>query len=77
MPDLNYISDGFYITLIANTKDGEYIYNEIASAFGGVAKFPQHMKPSIFKQIKDAGYSVRKARKPNVSMNDVLKGLEI
>ena len=61
--DLNYITDGFYITLIPNTKQGEYIYNTIAKSFDGVAKFPAHMKPSIFMQIKNAGYTIRKAKK--------------
>lgn len=63
MTDLNYLNDGFFITLIAKSKDGEYIYNEVAKNFEGVAKFPVHMKPSIFKQIKDAGYTIRKAPK--------------
>jgi hypothetical protein len=63
MTDLNYITDGFFITLIPVSKDGEYIYNEVAAAFDGVAKFPVHMKASIFYQIKKAGYTIRKARK--------------
>lgn len=72
MEDLNYITDGFFITLVANTDEGAYIYSEIAKAFDGVAKFPVHMKPSIFKQIKDAGYTIKKARKPKQSINDIL-----
>ena len=60
--DLYYIQDGYYITLVSNTPEGDYIYNEIASAFNGVAKFPVSMKESILHQIKQAGYSIRKAR---------------
>ena len=65
MTDLIYLDDGFYITLIPQTDDGIYLYNTIANEFDGVGKFPKHMKPSIFKQIKDAGYKIRKAPKPS------------
>ena len=75
MTDLNYTSDGFNITLYANNDAGSYIYNEIARAFGGVAKFPVHMKESIFYQIKSAGYSIRKASKPKQSIDDILAEL--
>lgn len=78
MTDLNYITDGFYITLIPNTKDGDYIWNEIAAKFDGVAKIPSHMKPSIFKQIKDAGYTIRKAPKAKpISDDELLKALGV
>lgn len=78
MTDLNYITDGFYITLIPKTKDGDYIWNEIAAKFDGVAKFPVHMKPSIFKQIKDAGYTIRKARKSRpISDDELLEALGV
>lgn len=72
MTDLNYITDGFYVTLIPNNKNGDYIWNEIAAKFDGVAKFPEHMKPSIFKQIKDAGYTIRKAPKSKSISDDEL-----
>lgn len=79
MSDLNYITDGFYITLIPNTENGVYLYNEIAKAFDGVAKFPVHMKASIFRQIKDAGYTIRKARtaKKEVSDSELLELLGV
>lgn len=72
MTDLNYITDGFYITLIPNNENGDYIWNEIAAKFDGVAKFPVHMKPSIFKQIKDAGYTIRKAQKSKAISDEEL-----
>ena len=72
MTDLNYITDGFYITLVPNTKDGEYIYNTIAKAFDGVAEFPAYMKASIFKQIKDAGYTIRKKTLKKSDLTDIL-----
>jgi hypothetical protein len=72
MTDLNYITDGFYITLIPVTKEAEAVYNDVANAFDGVAKFPVYMKPSIFKQIKDAGYTIRKARKAKPICDDEL-----
>ena len=77
MTDLHYITNGFYITLIPNTQEAESVYNEIAKAFGGVAKFPVHMKDSIFYQIKQAGYSIRKAPKVKQSIDDILAELEV
>lgn len=76
--DITYTTDGYFITLTPNTKDGEYIWNEIAKAFDGNAKFPIHMKGSIFAQIRGAGYSVRKASKSRnrVNMADVFKEME-
>ena len=74
--DLNYITDGFTITLMPNTKEGEYIWNQIASKFEGAAKFPVHMKASIFGQIKKAGYSIRKAAKSKLTMEEILNQLE-
>lgn len=74
--DITYISDGIYITLFANTKDGEYIWNTIAAKFDGAAKFPQHMFASIKSQIKTAGYSIRKERKSNVYIDKLLADLE-
>ena len=74
--DLNYITDGFFITLLPNTKDGEKIYNQIANAFGGFAKFPVHMKDSIFWDIKNAGYTIRKARKVKTDINKIFGELD-
>lgn len=78
MTDLNYITDGFFITLIPNSKESESVYNEVANAFDDVAKFPIHMKASIFKQIKDAGYTIRKARKAkSIDDNELLELLGV
>lgn len=78
--DLYYTTDGFFVTLIPNTEDGEYIWNEIANSFEGAARFPAHMKPSIFAQIKDAGYTVCKAPKvkfDNISDDELLAELGV
>lgn len=72
MTDLNYITDGFYVTLIPVSKESESVWNEVANAFDGAAKFPIYMKPSIFKQIKDAGYKIRKAPKAKAISDDEL-----
>jgi hypothetical protein len=78
MTDLRYVTDGFYITLIPISKHGEYVWVEIAKGFDGVARFPVSMKPSIFKQIKDAGYTIRKAQKVRpISNEELLKFLEV
>jgi hypothetical protein len=73
--DLSYITDGFYITLFANTDDGVNLYNEIASHFGGYAKFPVSIKDSVFYQIKRAGFSIRKQRKSRKTTDQILAEL--
>jgi len=72
--DLEFITDGYYVTLFANTEGGEYIWNEIAEAFDGYARFPDHMFASIKYQIKKAGYTIRQSRKP--SENSIKKLME-
>lgn len=62
--DLHYINDGYWIRFMPNTKAGEAVYNEIARKDkDGVAVIPVSWKASVFKQIKDAGYTIRKAPK--------------
>lgn len=51
--DLNYISDGFFITLFANTPEGESAYNEIAQHYNGVAKLPVAHFASLKSQLKE------------------------
>lgn len=78
MTDFNYIDSNLHITLIPNNDEAVAVWNEIAEYFGGNAKFPFHMKPSIFKQIKDAGYTIRKARKiGDKEFNKILEELEV
>ena len=80
MTDLYYTTDGFFVTLIPNTKEGESVWNEIAKSFDGVAKFPAHMKDNIFMQIRHAGYKIRKAPKvkfDDISDDELLLALEI
>lgn len=76
--DLTYTTNGFYISLLANTDAGVSAFNEIAKTFErGV--LPAHMLPSLKAQLKNAGYTIRKARKkkpPSLSeIKDLLNEL--
>lgn len=69
MTDIYYIEQGLFTTFIPNTKDGEMLWNSIAKENKGVAKiFTTHLK-STLKQIKDAGYSVRKKKSSLVEID--------
>lgn len=62
MTDMNFIDHGFYVTLIPNNKQAEEAWELIYQAFQGYA-VPIPAWHSVRKQLKDAGYSVRKLRK--------------
>ena len=77
MTDFNYTESDFFTMLMPNNDEAVVVYNEIAGHFDGVARFPSYMKPDIFKQIKDAGYTIRKARKiSDKEMDNILAELE-
>lgn len=69
--DLNYISNGFFVTFLPNTDAGREAWNEMRKHDEN-AKFPIHMLPSIKQQLKKAGYSVRKEPKNNMSIDQIL-----
>lgn len=59
--DITYTTDGFTVRIFPNNPQAEEVWNTIAAhpaTSNGV--IPSYMWPSIRKQIKDAGYSVRK-----------------
>ena len=75
--DLSYISDGFYITLFANTPEGVEAYNEIAKHYNGVAKLPVQHLPSLKAQLKQANLTIRKQPKSKLKIEDILAQLDI
>lgn len=60
--DITFTDNGIIVTLFANTEAGEDALNEIGKEFS-TFKFDSRMWPSIKLQLKNAGYTVRKARK--------------
>ena len=72
MADLYFTTDAYFATLIPNTDEGEHVWRAVAAEFDGVAKFPLHMLPSIKSQIKEAGYTIRKAPRRTTVDDDAL-----
>lgn len=81
MVDIIYTQDKMFTRFIPLTKDGEYIYNEIAKRMEGVATVLTMDCDRVCKQIRKAGYSVRKAVKEDCASDEdidqLLKQLEV
>lgn len=73
--DISYTSDGFFVTLYPNTNHGRNVWNAINESFPG-CKIPVTAWAGTKAQIKDAGYSVRKARPVKMTDAEILAGLE-
>lgn len=61
--DLEYRTEGMFTSFISNTKEGEHIWKEIAARNEGVGKISTFNLDSTLRQIRAAGYVVRKAKK--------------
>lgn len=75
MVDLEYRNDGLFTRFYPNTPAGEDAWREMAKETGVAAVLAIHEK-SVIAQLKQSGYSVRKAAKPTQSINEILKELE-
>lgn len=68
--DLYFTTNGYFFNLIPNNAAAEKVFNQVAAAFDG-ASVPVTAWASVKLQIKQAGYSIRKAPKINISkVND-------
>ena len=74
-PDLEYIRSGMFIRFVPNTPAGEAAWRELAAQTGGTgAVFAWHHEATI-RQIRAAGYSVRKAKPSDIKINELLEEL--
>lgn len=62
MSDFNWLTDGFFFRLIPNNTEAEAAWCQIAEVFEGGA-IPSSAWTSVKHQLKNSGYTVRKARK--------------
>ena len=62
MSDFYWTKDGFFYKIIPNNPQSEEIWKTIDATFKGCA-IPMSAWPGLVSQLKDAGYTVRKARK--------------
>lgn len=69
--DIQYMISFPFAKFMPNTERGVDAWHEMAAQMGGdVVIHVQHL-PSVLNQIKSAGYSVRKARKPSNKMTSL------
>ena len=61
-PDLEYTTDGLWTRFIPNTKAGEGAWYRIAELTDGSGAILTMHLPDVLRQLRAAGYSVRKAR---------------
>ena len=76
MSDISYTNSGLFTRFYANTAAGENAWREMAKDEGVAAVLTIHAK-SVIAQLKAAGYSVAKAKKPTQSIDDILKELGV
>jgi len=69
MTDLEYMNDGMFTRFYPNTPAGEDAWREMAKR-DGVAAVLTHETKAVIAQLKKAGYSVAKAKKPSQPTND-------
>lgn len=74
-PDITYLKTGFFTTFFSETKEGDKIYKEIIEQNGSPKILTRDLK-NVLYQIKNAGYTVKKAKKPTLSIDDIFKELE-
>lgn len=67
--------DSLFVTLYSNTLQADAELSKFMIANDGSNKIPAFQFPQFKKQIKDAGYTISKAKKSTQSINDILAEL--
>lgn len=69
-PDLHYTLDGLFIRFYANTDAGEQAWRVMAAESRNACFYAFQAK-AILKQLKDAGYTVRKIKPKAVTQSEI------
>lgn len=69
MTDLTYRDDGVWIHFMPVSDDGIAAWRKMAEQSDGTGAFQFHQAAGIIKQLRDAGYSVCKAKKSSGKLN--------
>lgn len=73
--DLEYRDCGLFTRFMPNTPAGEDAWREMAKENGNAAVLSLHAN-NVIAQLRKAGYSVGKAKKPIQSIDEILEELE-
>jgi len=74
-PDLEYIRNDLFTTLFPVSAEGRKVYNQIALNFKDAFMVNQ-VAQDVMKQLRKAGYSVRKAKPVKMTNEELLEALE-
>ncbi len=72
--DIEYANHGLFTRFYPNTTAGEDVWREMAKQ-DGVAAVLSFEARKVIKQIRSAGYTVSKAKKPDMSIEQILEEL--
>lgn len=72
--DLEYTNSGMFTRFYPNTQAGEDVWREMAKEDGVAAVLSIHSK-NVISQLRNAGYTVKKAAPVNQSIDDILAEL--
>ena len=75
LPDIEYINSGMFTRFLPNTPAGEEAWRIMHADNGNDVVLAIHAK-NVISQLRQAGYSVAKAKKPTQTIDDILKELE-
>lgn len=75
MTDLEYKTSGLFTRFFPNSPQGEDAWREMAKQDGDAVVLSIHTK-SVIAQLRAAGYTVRKAKNPKQSIDDILQEME-
>jgi hypothetical protein len=74
--DLTYTQTGMFTQFYAETEAGKIAWDDAAEMLAGNFQiFNQHLASTIY-QLKKAGYTVSKAKKTTLTMNDIFLELD-
>lgn len=74
--DIEYRNDGMFTRFYPNTAAGEAVWREMAKQ-DGVAAVMGFEAAKVIKQIRASGYTVAKAKKPEMTIDQILNELSI
>lgn len=74
--DLEYTTSGLFTRFLPNTPAGEEVWRVMAAETGSAAVLSIHAK-NVINQLRKAGYTAVKAKKPTQSIDEILSELGI
>ena len=75
MTDLTYLTTGLFTTFFVESESGAVAYKELLEQNEKSNKIFTHNLKPVLSQLRSAGYKVSKAKKSNITMEQILNEL--